>query len=57
MSLKKDFSMYDAPKQIIKNNQHIHFATQQSVIKRVNSLRKVESVCPSFTPKINEMPF
>ena len=39
------------------NHNHLHFSTHQPPVQRTNSLRKIDSVQPTFTPAIHEMPF
>lgn len=55
MNPKRD-SQLQPGSHLLHQDRHLQFATQQAVIKRVHSLRKVET-SPSFTPQIHELPF
>lgn len=41
----------------VHHNKHLAFSTQQTAIKKVHSLRKVETYHPTHTPEIHALPF
>lgn len=41
----------------VHNNRHLAFSSQQTAMKKVHSLRKVETYHPTHTPEIHALPF
>jgi hypothetical protein len=57
MNRQLDFSAQGQNQMFVQHNRHLAFSTQQTAIKKVQSLRKVDTYHPTHTPEIHELPF
>lgn len=53
MNRRLDFSGENDNKLFINENHHLKFSTQQTAMRKVHSLRKVETYHPTHRPEIH----
>jgi hypothetical protein len=57
MNRQLEYSLQNQNPMFVQQNRHIAFSSQQAAIKKVHSLRKVETYHPTHTPEIHQLPF
>ncbi len=53
MNRQLDYSTAGQNQMFVHHNKHLAFSTQQTTIKKVHSLRKVDTYHPTHTPEIH----